>query len=134
MKVLLIDDDEAIRTVFSTALQQAGFTTIEAADGKTGLEKAKSESPNLILLDQIMPDMTGNEVLKALKADATTKEIPVVLLSNFGQNELVEEALQSGALDYILKYQVESKDLIAKINSLTSGKNPGTQINSSNET
>jgi len=119
MKILLIDDDEAILTLFSTVLQKNNHQVITASNGQAGLEKAKNEKPDLILLDQVLPDIQGNEVLKTLKEDLDTKEIPVAILSNFGQNELIQEAINTGASDYILKYQIEPQDLINKIKELT---------------
>jgi len=118
MKILLIDDDESLLTVFQTALTQEGFEVITAMDGKTGIEKAKTDKPNFVLLDQILPDIQGNEVLKTLKEDLETKAIPVAMLSNFGQHELIQEAINSGAVDYILKYQVETQDLVNKVKEL----------------
>lgn len=123
MKILLVDDDEAIMTVFSTVLQKDGHSIITANNGQNGLEKAKNEKPQLILLDQVLPDIQGNEVLKTLKQDLDTKDIPVAILSNFGQNELIQEAINSGALDYILKYQIEPEDLINKVKELTKDMN-----------
>lgn len=119
MKILLIDDDEAIMTVFSTVLTKDGNAVVTANNGQTGLEKAKTEKPDLILLDQVLPDIQGNEVLKTLKQDLDTKDVPVAILSNFGQNELIQEAINSGASDYILKYQIEPQDLINKVKELS---------------
>ena len=118
MKILITDDDVALATSFQDALKKGGFATAHATDGRSGIEKAKTEKPDFILCDQVLPDMNGNEILKTLKADPTTKTIPVAMLSNFGQNELVQEAINHGALDYILKYQVEPTELIAKVNEL----------------
>ena len=106
-------------TLFSTVLQKNNHQVITASNGQAGLEKAKNEKPDLILLDQVLPDIQGNEVLKTLKEDLDTKEIPVAILSNFGQNELIQEAINTGASDYILKYQIEPQDLINKIKELT---------------
>lgn len=117
MKILLIDDDEALMTVFSTAFKKNGLDTVTANNGKSGIDKAKSENPNLILLDQILPDISGNEILKTLKADMVTQNIPVIVLSNFSQEELVKEAINNGAKDYVFKYQVEPLDLVNKIKS-----------------
>lgn len=114
-KVLLVDDDESLVTVFSAALQKNGFETVTAADGATGVEKAKSEKPDLILLDQVLPDISGNEVLKKIKEDETTKNIPVIILSNFSQEELVKQALNEGAFDYVFKYQVATVDVVNKV-------------------
>lgn len=118
MKILLIDDDEALITVFAAALAKEGFQAIAVNTGQEGLNKAKTEAPDLILLDQVMPDFSGNEVLKQLKAGDKTKNIPVIMLSNFSQEELVKEAINLGADDYIFKYQVEIKDVIGKIKGL----------------
>jgi len=115
MKVLIVDDDENIGLVFETALQKGGLETVFALNGKSGIDKAKSEKPDLVLLDQVLPDISGNEVLKTLKTDSLTKDIPVLILSNFSQEELVKEALNNGALDYIFKYQVEPQDLVNKV-------------------
>ena len=119
MKILLVDDDEALMTVFSTALRKHGYDVISAINGQQGLDKAKSDKPDLIFLDQVLPDIQGNEVLKTLKEDLETKQIPVAMLSNFGQNELIQDAINTGAVDYILKYQIEPDDLDTKIKELT---------------
>jgi len=115
MKVLIIDDDENISTVFETALQKSGFETLFCLNAKSGLDKARSEKPDIILLDQVLPDISGNEVLKTLKADSHTQNIPVIILSNFSQEELVKEAINNGAMDYVFKYQVEPQDLVSKV-------------------
>jgi DNA-binding response OmpR family regulator len=115
MKVLLIDDDQDLVHIFEAELVKEGFQTVSSFTGEEGIAKAKSETPNLILLDQVLPDLAGNDVLKQLKADDQTKAIPVILLSNFSQEELVQNALNAGAVDYIFKFQVEPKDVVAKI-------------------
>ena len=114
-KILLVDDAESLTTVFATALKTAGYEIVTAADGKSGLEKAKSEKPQFILLDQVLPDIQGNEILQTLKSDAETQNIPVAMLSNFGQDELIKAAINAGAADYILKYQIEPQDLVNKV-------------------
>lgn len=118
MKILLIDDDEALTTVFSTALKKEGFETDLASTGAQGIEKAKTDNPNLILLDQVLPDTKGNDVLAKLKADDKTKDIPVIILSNFSQKELVEQAIAEGAHDYIFKFQIDTNDLVSKVRQL----------------
>jgi DNA-binding response OmpR family regulator len=117
MKVLLVDDDESLSSVFEAAFEKEGFKTVYASNGKSGLSKAKTEKPDLILLDQVLPDISGNEILKTLKSEDETKKIPVLILSNFSQEALVKEALNNGAKDYVFKYQVEPQDLVNKIKS-----------------
>ena len=127
MKVLLIDDDEALLTIFGTALQKNGFETTTASDGKTGIEKAKTDTFDLVLVDQILPDMRGNDIIKALKAEEKMKMTPLLILSNFGQNELIQEAMNFGATDYILKYQIEPDDLVKKVQEVLSSKSMSTE-------
>lgn len=115
MKILLIDDDENLSLIFETSLKKNGFETVFALNGKTGIDKANSEKPDLILLDQVLPDIPGNEILKTLKADSRTQNIPIIILSNFSQEELVKEAINNGAIDYIFKYQIEPQDLAEKV-------------------
>lgn len=115
MKILLIDDDEDLVNIFSAALNSEGLETAYELTGQQGLSKAKELHPDLILLDQVLPDIAGNDVLKTLKADALTKNIPVIILSNFSQEELVRGAIESGAIDYLFKYQVEPRDVVSKI-------------------
>jgi DNA-binding response OmpR family regulator len=115
MKVLLVDDDQDLMEIFTSALSKEGFQTVYELTGEAGLAKAKSEYPDLILLDQVLPDISGNDILKSLKADEATKNIPVILLSNFSQEELVKGAIDQGAIDYLFKYQVEPKDVVSKV-------------------
>jgi DNA-binding response OmpR family regulator len=115
MKILFIDDDEALVTIFTAALTKEGFQVVAANTGQEGINKATTEAPNLILLDQVLPDLSGNDILKQLKLDEKTKNIPVIIFSNFSQEELVKEAINQGAVDYVFKYQVEPKDVIEKI-------------------
>jgi DNA-binding response OmpR family regulator len=118
MKLLIIDDEVELAQVFEAALKSAGFEVKVATNGKSGLDMAKTDQFDLILCDQMMPDMSGNEVLKALKADPATSNIKVAMLTNFGHDTMVKEALFAGAVDYILKYQVSGDDIIAKVKSL----------------
>lgn len=115
MKILIVDDDESLSLIISTALEKEGFMTLSAVTGRDGLAKARSDAPNLILLDQVLPDISGNEVLKELKMDVATKEIPILMLSNFSQGDMVNQALNEGAADYIYKYQVEVADIVGKV-------------------
>ncbi len=121
-KVLLIDDDDDLLTVFTTALQRDGFETVTASNGAEGLGKATSEKPDLILLDQVLPDISGNDVLKKLKSQEDTKNIPVIILSNFSQEELVKQAINEGALDYVFKYQAAASDVVEKVKTALAAK------------
>ena len=117
-KVLLVDDEIAVATIFETALKNGGYEVKIASSGKGGLDLAKAEPFDLILLDQMPPDMSGNQVLKALKQDQATANIPISMLTNFGHETMVKDALYAGAVDYILKYQVSTDDLVAKVKTM----------------
>lgn len=117
-KILLIDDEVAVSSVFETALKAAGYDVKIAVDGKSGLESAKTGGFDLILCDQMMPDMSGNDVLKTLKADAATKDTKIALLTNFNNDDMVKEALSAGAVDYILKFQTLPDDLVKKVEKI----------------
>lgn len=122
MKILIVDDEAAIAQVFQQALQQAGFEVVLSATGKDGQGKAVSDKPDIILLDQILPDMNGNQVLKTLKSQDITKNIPVAIISNFNQKDLIEEGMKLGASEYILKYQISPQDLVEKVKNILAGQ------------
>jgi DNA-binding response OmpR family regulator len=113
-RVLIIDDDPVIVELVTTLLQSRSYDVITAFDGVKGLEKAKIEHPNIILLDIIMPTMNGYEVCDELKKDENTMKIPVVMLTSVDSREAIRNAHQSGADDYIVK-PINLTTLLAKI-------------------
>lgn len=117
-KILIVDDDASIASVFQTALNNAGFEVRVAENGARGLEIAAAEAFDLILLDEMMPDMQGNDVLQRLKTDAATKNIKVAMITNFAKEEMIKEAYDRGAVEYILKYQISADDLVKKVQSI----------------
>lgn len=119
MKVLIIDDDTNITEIWKITLKQNGFEVLSATTGRAGIDLVKSDRPDFIIIDQIMPDMKGNDVLRTLKEDPTTSMIPMTIASNYSDTQLMQEAIQQGALDYILKYQIEPLDLVNKIKNLS---------------
>jgi len=119
-KILIIDDDAGLTDIFKATLESAAYQVILAETGQKGFDRAKLELPNAILLDFLLPDMNGTDVLQKLKADEATKNIPVVVLSNFGQEDKIKQTLYNGATDFWLKYQVGPEDLVAKVKTLLS--------------
>ncbi len=117
-RVLLVDDEQETRDVFATALKSGGFEVITASNGKETLDILNTQKFDLVLLDQMMPDMSGNETLKSIKANPNSSETKVAILTNFGHDDMIKEALNAGAVEYILKYQVSGEDLIKKVNTL----------------
>ncbi|MFA6603418.1 MAG: response regulator [Patescibacteria group bacterium] len=115
IKVLIVDDDAFLSGIYATKLELDGFAVVSARDGDEGIKAALKELPDLILLDVLMPKLDGFEVLKRLKAEETTKNIPVIMLTNLGQKEDVEKGLQEGAADYLIKAHFVPAEAVAKI-------------------
>lgn len=114
--VLIIDDDANIINLLSKRLEQEGFKVISAKDGKLGIEFASSGAPNIILLDLLMPEMSGKEVLKELKNNPDTALIPVIILSAVADTEDKIDGLSMGANDYIVK-PFRFQEVLARINT-----------------
>ena len=103
-KILMIEDDPDIRRVAVMALKfKGGFEVVTADDGVDGLEKARAEKPDVILLDSMMPRMDGPETCRQLKADPELKNIPVVFLTAKSQKTEIEGGLDLGAIGYLVK-------------------------------
>ena len=120
-RILLAEDDRFLRRAAESALKRAGFTVLPAADGEEALRLARAEKPDLVLLDLIMPKLQGFEVLKALKADPATAMIPVVVLSNLGQDGDVQRALESGAVAYLVKANLSLDELVVRARGALAG-------------
>ena len=114
-KVLIAEDDRFISSAYNIKLTKEQFEVELAFDGEETIAKARSFSPDLILLDLIMPKKDGFETLKDLKNDPKLKTIPVIVSSNLGQKEDKDKALALGALDYFVKSDISLTDLIEKI-------------------
>jgi CheY-like chemotaxis protein len=110
-RVLLVEDDRFLRRACEVSLRQRGLTVIPAIDGEEGLRLARTEVPDLILLDLLMPKLPGIEVLRLLKADPATKSIPVLILSNSSRERDMEEVMQLGAVGYWVKSNLSLKEL-----------------------
>jgi two-component system, OmpR family, alkaline phosphatase synthesis response regulator PhoP len=102
-KILAVDDERHIVRLVEVNLQRAGYEVVTAYDGREALEKVKSENPDLVVLDVMMPYMDGFEVLKNLKADPVTAEIPVIMLTAKAQDADVFRGWQSGVDCYLTK-------------------------------
>ncbi|MEK7622190.1 MAG: response regulator [Patescibacteria group bacterium] len=114
-KILLAEDDKFLSTAMADKLGREGFVVLRAMNGVDAVELAKTEKPDLILLDIIMPQKTGFEVLSELRLDPTTHNIPIIVLSNLGQEADIKRARDLGAMDYLVKSDVEMKLVVAKI-------------------
>jgi two-component system chemotaxis response regulator CheY len=104
MKILIVDDMSTMRRIIKNALKQIGFTNMEEAeDGNAALAKVRAESFNFVVSDWNMPNMTGLDLLKAIRADSALKSIPVLMVTAEGKQENIVEAVQAGVSNYIVK-------------------------------
>jgi len=122
-RVLLAEDDRFLRRAAEARLRRHGLEVLTATDGEEALRVARAEPLDLILLDVVMPKLQGFEVLKALKQDETTAHIPVIVLSNLGQERDVAQAKALGALAFLVKAHLSLQDLVDRVDAaLATGK------------
>ena len=114
-RILLAEDDRILRKAGETSLRKKGYDVIAAIDGEDALAKARDQKPDLILLDVMMPKMHGFDVLRALKGDATVRHIPVIMLTNLEQAADIRRATDDGAVDYLVKSNLNLDELAGKI-------------------
>ncbi len=120
-KILLAEDDRFLRRACETALTRRGMTVVAAGDGEEALALIRSERPDLILLDLLMPKMTGIEVLRALKADAAIRDIPVLILSNSSRELEMHDAEALGVVGYFIKANFSLQELVDRIAAMVEG-------------
>ena len=116
-KVLVIDDDPVILELLRVNFEIEGFGVISAGDGREGFERAKRDKPDVILSDIMMPRMDGLALVTAIRGDAKTQAIPVILLSAKAQNAEVKAGLEAGADDYVTK-PFDPLELIDRVNAV----------------
>jgi DNA-binding response OmpR family regulator len=114
-RILVAEDDRFLRKAAEMALKRQGYTVLTAADGEDALRTAQSILPDLILLDLIMPKLNGFDVLQALKKEAPTAKIPVIVLSNLGQDRDVQQAMDAGAAAYFIKTDLSLQALVQRV-------------------
>jgi CheY-like chemotaxis protein len=110
-RVLLIEDDRFLRRACEVSLKKRGFTVLTATDGEEGLQQARAGSPDIILLDMLMPRLSGIETLETLKKDDRMCHIPVVILSNSSVEADVQRAKSLGAIGYLVKASLSLQEL-----------------------
>ena len=114
-KILIIEDDKSLVNLIEQAFDSQNFDIILAIDAEEGLDKAVLEQPAIIILDILLPGKTGFECLEKLKENSKTKKIPVVILSNLGQDQEIREGLKLGAVDYLVKADFTIDEVTKKI-------------------
>jgi two-component system phosphate regulon response regulator PhoB len=122
-RILLVEDDRFLRRACEASLRQRGLTVTTAADGEEGLRLARSDRPDLILLDMLMPKLSGLEVLRALRGDAETRNVPVLILSNSSREQDIAEVTTLGVSGYFVKSNLSLQELGELVGRLLAGKN-----------
>ncbi len=117
-KILFVEDEEALQRTMGDILEREKYEVIKALNGEDGLRLAKSEKPDLIILDIVLPRMKGFEVLQELKEEEETKDIPVIILTNLEKPKDVEKALDLGATTYLVKTHYALEEVIDKIKKI----------------
>ena len=113
--ILIVEDTELIRRMYRDKLVEDGYEVLTAGDGQEGLNLLRSNTVDLVVLDLIMPVLSGLEALKVMKSDPRTKDIPVIVLSNLGQEADVKLGMELGATDYLIKNSAKPADVADKI-------------------
>ncbi len=113
-KILLVEDDKALCQIYRLNLEMSGFELEEAHDGKVGLACALTHHPDLIILDLMLPGINGLELLKVLKEKETTRNIPVFVLTNLSEEEMIE-AKNLGAQEAFMKARLPVTELVSKV-------------------
>ncbi len=122
MKILFIEDEQNLQAIMSRYLEKEGFSVLQAYDGERGSQLARDGKPDLVLLDIILPKKDGFAVLKEMKENPETKEIPVIILTNLERSEDIERAVGLGAYSYLVKTNYEPRDIVERIKKILQPK------------
>lgn len=114
-RILLIEDEDLIRDLYKRQLEKVGLTTDAFATGQEGLTALDRDSYDLILLDIMLPKVNGLDILMQLKRNEKTKNIPVILVSNLGQDDVVQEGLNLGATSYLVKLHHTPDQIVEEV-------------------
>ena len=114
-KILIIEDDQSLYNVYAAELKLRGYDVAHESDGMRAMATIEDYKPDLILLDIILPGRNGLEILEEIQGQKDLAEIKVLMVTNYGNDSNVKKALELGAFDYVLKYNVVPSDLSEKV-------------------
>lgn len=114
-KILIIEEDHFMRKIYRDKLSRLGFDFLEATNGEEGLNKVIAEKPDLVILDLILPRKNGFDVLIDMKSNKNTENIPVIILSNLGQESDIQRGLSLGAEEYLVKTEISLSGVVDKV-------------------
>ena len=118
IKIVWVEDDKFLGNMIIKKIEGTGATLIQVTDGARAFEVIKNEAPHIVLLDLLMPNVDGFDILKQIKADADTKNIPVLVLSNLGQKEEIERAGELGAVKFLVKAKLGLDEIVPEIEKI----------------
>lgn len=121
-KVMIVEDDPTLRDIYTTRLGAEGFNVVSASDGEEALTVAVKEKPDLILLDIMMPKISGFDVLDILRATPETKETKIIVMSALSQSADIEKGKALGASAYLVKSQVTLSEVVEKVKAILNEK------------
>src|SRR3989344_4110127 len=116
--VLIVEDDVFLAEIYQKKFEMEGFKVSVAHNGEKGLGDIKKKRPDIVLLDILLPKLDGFAVLEAAKADASIKNIPIILLTNLGQKDDVQRGLDEGAAGYLLKTHFKPSEVVDKVKAV----------------
>lgn len=114
-RLVVIEDDEVLSSTLQKSLKEAGFSVTLAKDGKEGLQTVQEQAPDLVLLDILLPGLSGLDVLAKLKQEEKTKDIPVLILSQLSDQDNISRAISLGAQGYLVKSDYALEDIVKKV-------------------
>lgn len=120
MKILLVDDDAFLRDMYVTKFTQNGDVVVGVQDGDQALKMMKNDSFDVIILDMVMPKMSGVDLLRAIKADDSNKNTKCIILSNQSEELDIKFATELGAVGYIIKAELIPSEVVKKVHTLVS--------------
>lgn len=121
-KILLVEDDEMLHNMYTQKFKTQGYEVLSAFNGAEGVKIAGEESPDMILLDIIMPKMDGFVALKKIRKNDKTKKIPVIILTNLGQEDDIKKGKELGADDYFIKANHTPAEVVDKVKTVLNKK------------
>src|SRR3990167_3879 len=122
MRILLIEDEEFIRDIYTGEFKKNGFEIDSVGSGKEGFEKLAQNKYDLLLLDIMLPDTNGLEILKQVKQNPATNTLKVILLTNLGQEAVIKQGFQLGADKYLIKMSYNPDHVVAEVKSVLEGQ------------
>ena len=116
--ILLVEDDPFLIDIYTTKLKESGFGVEVASDGESALRKVKEKEPGLVILDIVLPQLDGWEILRQIKSDQKLKNIKIIILSNLGQKEEVERGVELGAVKYLIKAHYTPSEVVEEVKKI----------------